>query len=65
MVAIWMLVCLVSCPYGYDENLNPVTVGPNVVLSHILWDGVTPYTPPDGTRLVPDDGTPNGGTTTH
>ncbi len=27
-----------------------------VVLSVILWDGVTPYTPPQGTTLVNVDG---------
>jgi hypothetical protein len=65
MVAIYLLVCLSSCVVGSDGNGNPVTVGPNVVTNRILWDGVAPYTPPAGTRIIPDDGTPIGGTTSH
>jgi hypothetical protein len=29
-----------------------------VVLNIIIWDGVTPYTPPQGTSLVNVDGVP-------
>jgi len=31
-----------------------------VVLNIIVWDGVTPYTPPAGTTLVNVDGIPCG-----
>ena len=32
----------------------------NVVCSVIIWDGVTPFTPPTGTTLVNVDGVPCG-----
>jgi hypothetical protein len=34
-----------------------------VVVNRILWDGVTPYTPPPGTIVASDDGTEIGNTT--
>lgn len=27
----------------------------NIIVNAILWDGVTPYTPPDGCFLVQND----------
>jgi hypothetical protein len=39
---------------GFDQNGDPIMVTFNAgdVVSRIVWDGVTPYTPPAGTELV-------------
>lgn len=52
-MAIYKLIATKVLEFpGYDENGNPVTVtrNPGDVISRIVWDGTTPYTPPDGTE---------------
>ena len=35
------------------ENYAIIDAATNICINVIVWDGVSPYTPPDGTFLVP------------
>lgn len=50
-----------TAPMTMPDGVTPC--GANVVWNRILWDGVTPYTPPPGTVLTADDGTQIGAVT--
>lgn len=58
-IGLWVLVQtgvdLQGNPmYGYEWQQRDI--GPGTIVNLIVYDGVSPYTPPDGTRLeqVPD-----------
>jgi hypothetical protein len=35
-----------------STGMTTVTYNPGDTVNRIIWDGVSPYTPPDGTELV-------------
>ena len=60
---LWALISTIEQPLSYwswDENGEPVYIEtiavPGTIVNIISYDGISPYTPPDGTSLqqVPD-----------
>ncbi len=50
----YLLVCGPAACVAQDGTTQPA----GTAFARILWDGVTPYTPPAGQEVVPDDGRP-------
>lgn len=59
----WALIATIEQPlsyWGWDQDGNQIwietTAVPGTIVNIIDYDGVSPYTPPDGTKLeqVPD-----------
>lgn len=52
-MAVYVLIATVPWNAS-DGTTQPI----GTVMNRILWDGVTPYTPPQGFTAVPDNGHP-------
>lgn len=56
---VYLLVA--AAPTVMPDGASPCAT--NMVWNRILWDGVTPYSPPSGMRLAADDGSAIGAVT--
>ena len=48
----WLVITTVDI-HTVDDEGNPVVIPAGTAINEILWDGVTPYTPPENTILEP------------
>ena len=53
-MALWNIVTTVET-YTMDSELQPVVTPAGTVVNTVEWDGVSPWQPPEGTKveLVP------------
>ena len=48
----WIIVTT-NVTTGQDAEGKPITLPAGTVLNEVLWDGVSDWTPPPGTRVQP------------